>query len=59
MASCGKTGAETIEPEETITIGEMNERQEVETFIRERNKAMCEQDTLALSRNTSLSLMRL
>ena len=37
-------------PGETILIGEMDEIQEVEAFIRNRNRAMCEQDTLSLSR---------
>lgn len=44
-------------PGETIMIGEMDEKQEVEAFIRNRNKAMCEQDTLSLSRMMADDLM--
>ena len=44
-------------PGETIIIGEMNEKQEIEAFIRERNKAMCDQDTLKLGRMMADDLM--
>ena len=49
-ASCEKSNVVSSEQQ-------MNEKQEIEAFIRERNKAMCDQDTLKLGRMMADDLM--